>query len=76
MDDTRGFYKLDSGILLFAPNYVLNADYELNAKTKDENKYPVNGWYWFDSEALAREFFGLPPAPEPAPPSPPIFVPR
>lgn len=24
--------------------------------------YPVDGWYWFDGEAEARAFFGLPPA--------------
>ena len=58
MDDTSGFYKLD-GDLLFGPNYVLNADYELRRETRDQNTYPVDGWHWFDSEAQAREFFGV-----------------
>lgn len=58
MDDTSGFYKLD-GDLLFGPNYVLNANYELRRETRDQNTYPVDGWYWFDSEAQAREFFGV-----------------
>ena len=63
MDDTSGFYKLD-GELLYAPNYVLNADYELYRNQHESYTYPVDGWYWFDSELEAREFFGLPPSEE------------
>lgn len=59
MEDTSGFYKLD-GDLLYGPNFVLNASYELRRETKDQHSYPVEGWYWFDSEVEAREFFGLP----------------
>lgn len=58
MEDTSGFYKLD-GDLLFGPNYVLNANYELRRETRDQNTYPVDGWYWFDNESQAREFFGV-----------------
>jgi len=61
MDDTSGFYKFD-GDLLYAPNYVLNAKYELYRDQHESYTYPVDGWYWFDTEAQAREFFGLPPA--------------
>lgn len=57
--DTSGFYKLD-GDLLFGPNFVLNAKYELRRETKDNHIYPVDGWHWFDSEQQAREFFNLP----------------
>lgn len=57
--DTSGFYKLD-GELLFGPNFVLNAKYELRRETKEDHTYPVDGWYWFDSEQQAREFFNLP----------------
>lgn len=57
--DTSGFYKLD-GELLYGPNFVLNANYELRKETHDQHTYPVDGWYWFDSEIEAREFFGLP----------------
>jgi len=59
MADTRGFYKLD-GALLYGPNFVLNADYELRRETHEQHSYPVDGWYWFDSEDQARAFFGLP----------------
>ena len=55
-----GFYKLD-GDLLYGPNYVLNAEYELRRDAKDQYTYPIGGWYWFDSDAEARVFFGLPP---------------
>jgi hypothetical protein len=61
MDDTSGFYKLD-GDLLFGPNFVLNANYELRRETKDQHNYPIDGWSWFDSEEEARTFFGLPKA--------------
>ena len=57
--DTSGFYKLD-GILLYGPNYVLNASYELRRETRDDHSYPVDGWYWFDTEEEARLFFDLP----------------
>ena len=56
---TSGFYKLD-GDLLYGPNFVLNANYELRRETKDQHSYPTDGWHWFDSEEEARDFFGLP----------------
>ena len=59
MSDTSGFYKLDGG-LLFGPHYVLNANYELYREQHSTYEYPVDGWYWFDSEAEARVFFNLP----------------
>lgn len=55
MDDTSGFYKLDEGELLYGPNFVLNANYELRRETKDEYDYPVDGWSWFESREAAIE---------------------
>ena len=55
-----GFYKLDQGTLLYGPNFVLNANYELRRETHEDYNYPVDGCYWFDSEDEAYEFFGLP----------------
>lgn len=57
---TEGFYKNDNEVLLYGPNFVLNKDYELRKEIHTELTYPVDGWYWFDSEEEAREFFGLP----------------
>lgn len=55
-----GFYKLDEGTVLHGPNFVLNANYELRTETKDDHVYPVDGWYWFDSEKEAYTFWRLP----------------
>ena len=51
--DTSGFYKNDNGTLLFGPNFVLNANYELRRETHDQHNYPIDGWFWFDSEEEA-----------------------
>lgn len=51
--DTSGFYKSEGGQILFGPNFVLNAKYELHRESKDQYEYPVDGWYWFDSEEEA-----------------------
>ena len=53
-----GFYKFD-GSLLYGPNFVLNKDYELRKETKDDNTYPVDGWYWFDTLQDACTQFDL-----------------
>jgi hypothetical protein len=56
---SAGFYKYEDQNLYFGANYVLNADYELRKETKDDHTYPVDGWYWFDSQEKAHEFFGI-----------------
>jgi hypothetical protein len=60
MQDTSGFYKLD-GQLLYGPNFVLGPydTYELRKETHTAHEYPVDGWYWFDSEEQAKIHFGL-----------------
>ena len=47
-------------MVLFGPNFVLNANYELRRETKDNFDYPVDGWYWFDNEDDAYTFFNVP----------------
>lgn len=54
-----GFYKLD-GDLLYGPNFVYGPTFTLLKEEHTTHTYPVEGWYWFDSEADARAFFGLP----------------
>ena len=54
-----GFYKLDGEMVLHGPNFVLNATYELRKETKDEHQYPVDGWYWFDTDEEAYAFFDV-----------------
>jgi hypothetical protein len=57
MEDTSGFYKEENGELIYGPNFVLNKNYELRKETHDQHTYPVDGWYWFDSQDEARLFF-------------------
>ena len=54
-----GFYKLD-GILLYAPNSVHSQFYTLSKEDHHTYSYPVDGWYWFDSELDAHTFFNIP----------------
>ena len=62
--DTSGFYKSESGFLLFGSSYVLAPEYKLFRETHDDYSYPVDGWYWFDTEGEARLFFDLPLEPD------------
>lgn len=50
MEDTSGFYKQIGDEWLFAPNFVSAPNYELMREHKDEYKYPVDGWKWFDEQ--------------------------
>lgn len=61
MEDTSGFYKLqEEELLLFAPNGVMNQSYDLLRENHLNYQYPIDGWYWFDSEEESRLFFNLP----------------
>jgi len=55
-----GFYKFDGGVLLYGPNFVLNSNYELWAEAHKEHSYPIDGWYWFESEDDAYRYFEIP----------------
>lgn len=63
---SAGFYKNDSGTLLYSPTTVESSGYYLSADSKDDHKYPVDGWHWFDSEEQARDALGIHREPEPA----------
>lgn len=60
---TAGFYRCEE-ILMHGPTAVHGPSFNLLREEKDLYTYPVEGWYWFDSEEEAKEFFGLPPKPE------------
>lgn len=53
------FFKHDEGQLLAAIERVSGPDYELRVEQHTEYTYPVDGWYWFTTEAEARAFFGM-----------------
>lgn len=58
MDDTSGFYKLDPNTneLLFGPNFVSAPTFELLRETHEDHAYPIDGWWWFNSEEEAYLF--------------------
>ena len=43
------FFKRLGDELLTAPNFVYGPGFELQAESKDEYIYPVDGWVWADS---------------------------
>ena len=63
------FYKLESPeVLHVAPNYVLNQNYQLKASNYQDYTYPVDGWWWFDTDQEAYQALGyIPPEPEQPP---------
>ncbi len=64
--DTSGFYFNDNGYMICALNYVLGPyeHFSLYREEKDTYAYPVDGWYWFNSEEEAYNFFGIPWSPD------------
>ena len=56
---TSGFYKKDNEELLYAPNIVEGNGFVLVSQDKDQYEYPVDGWYWFDSEQEANNLIKL-----------------
>jgi hypothetical protein len=59
MDDTSGFYKYENQVLLYGPNEITGPYCDLLRQNHLDYTYPVDGWYWFDSEAQAKDFFGI-----------------
>ena len=53
------FYKYEDGQLLVGENFVAGPTYSLHIDDKDLYQYPVDGWYWFDTEEQARTVFGV-----------------
>ena len=58
--DTSGFYKNDNGDLLYGTKiYGPYEQYLLDKENKNNYAYPIDGWYWFDSEKEAKTYFDL-----------------
>jgi len=51
------FYKVDNGTLLVGANNIENRDYVLEAYKHAEYTYPVDGWFWFDTDEEAQGHF-------------------
>ena len=54
-----GFYKLENETLHYAPNYVLDAHYQLHKETHHNHTYPIDGWHWFNTQQEAHQHFGI-----------------
>lgn len=60
MKNISGFYKINSDKnILYASLLVMNKEYTLKKELKDTYSYPIDGWYWFNSEDEAYTFFGI-----------------
>lgn len=57
--NTAGFYKLIENTLHWGANAVLAPDYTLVKEEYETYTYPIDGWYWFESEEEARVFFNF-----------------
>jgi len=58
----KGFYKNDNNNnLLYAQNFVCSPTFEIFADQKDKYQYPVEGWYWFETDTEAYTFFNITP---------------
>lgn len=59
MEDTSGFYKYQNDELFYGQNFVQSPTFELLKGLKDSYTYPVDGWYYFDTETEAKTFFNI-----------------
>lgn len=53
------FYRLEEDLI--QANQVYSGDYILVPEFFDKYEYPVDNWYWFETEEEARQHFNLPP---------------
>ena len=58
-NETRGFYKTIDNHVFYAEKNVHNKEYNLSIDEYNLYEYPVDGWYYFESEEEAYSFFGL-----------------
>lgn len=52
------FYKYENTTLMYGP-CVISAEYALVTDEKNSYTYPIDGWYWFDTEEEANTFFNI-----------------
>lgn len=58
----EGFYKkIDENNFAFAANFVESSKFSLKRELKHMYEYPIDGWYWFESQDAACAFFGINP---------------
>ena len=64
-DNTSGFYSIggdQTSTVSYSPTTVYFPDGTfISVDHQTDNVYPVNGWYWFDSDVSAYAFFNIAP---------------
>ena len=54
-----GFYKFTGDFLSYASTGIYAPNYTLLAEDHATITYPVNGWFWFNSQSEAESYFGI-----------------
>jgi hypothetical protein len=54
-----GFYKFDGELLSYAATSVYAPNYTLLAENHVTIAFPINGWFWFNSQSEAESYFGI-----------------
>jgi hypothetical protein len=54
-----GFYKFDNELLSYAATSVYAPNYTLLAENHVTIAFPINGWFWFNSQSEAESYFGI-----------------
>jgi len=49
MNDKSGFYKNDNGVIIFAPNYIMENGVVLHRDEKETYTFPIDGWIWSEN---------------------------
>ncbi len=49
-NETRGFYKTIDNHVFYAEKNVHHKDYDLNIDEYEKYSYPIDGWYYFESQ--------------------------
>jgi len=57
--NSSGFYKVENEMLLYGCQDVFAPDFTLLRNEHNEYEYPIDGWYWFDTEEEAMTFFNI-----------------
>jgi hypothetical protein len=56
---SSGFYKNEDNNMLYAPETVSGPYYFLSKDEFQNYTYTIDGWYYFNTENEAKDFFGL-----------------
>jgi hypothetical protein len=54
-----GFYRFTDQLLSYASESVYAPNFTLRAADYADYTYPIDGWFWFDSQSDAEAFFGI-----------------